>query len=77
MNTVRDRMEAERALRKANKLVKNFEILSADINSNIAQLHSIGLKAAISHLERANHRVERAKEMVRFRIQVLGSRRKA
>ena len=76
MNPVRNRMEAERDLRNASKMVKNFEILSADINSNIAKLHSIGLKAAISQLERAKLRVDRAKEMVRLRIQVLKSKRK-
>jgi hypothetical protein len=43
--------------------------------STVRQMHSVE-KAAISHLERANHRVERAKEMVTLRIQVLRSRRK-
>lgn len=74
MNVIRNRIEAERELRKAQKVLKNFEILSKSINAEIARLHSIGLKSARAELERAKQRVARAKELVRLRIRVIRGR---
>lgn len=73
MNVVRNRIEAERELRKAQKVLKNFEILSRGINAEIARLHSIRLKSARAELEMARQRVSRAKELVRVRIRVIRS----
>jgi hypothetical protein len=64
-------MEAGRELRKAQKLLRNFEILSKSINTEIAQLHSIRLKSARAELEMAKRRVARAKQLVRLRIRVI------
>ena len=71
MNVVRNRIVAERELRKAQKVLKNFEILSKGINAEITRLHSIQLKSASAELERAKQRVARAKELVRLRIRVI------
>jgi hypothetical protein len=71
MNVVRNRIEAERELRKAQKVLKNFEILSKGINDEIARLHSIRLKSARRELERAMQRVSRAKKLVRLRIRLI------
>lgn len=71
MNVVRNRIEAERELRKAQKTLQNFEILSRGINAEITRLHSIRLKSARAELERAKQRVARAKELVRLRIKVI------
>ena len=71
MNIVCNRMEAGRELRKAQKLLRNVEILSKSINTEIVQLHSIRLKSARAELEMANRRVARAKELVRLRIRVI------
>ena len=76
MNVVRNRIVAERELRKAQKVLKNFEILSKGINAEITRLHSIQLKSASAELERAKQRVARAKELVRLRIRVIRNSRK-
>jgi len=41
MNVVRNRIEAEHELCKAEKVLKNFELLSKSINAEIVRLHSI------------------------------------
>jgi len=69
MNTIQDR-------RKANKMVKTYEKLTANINTETKELHSIGLKEASRELERAKQRMHRAKEVVGVRIMVLKARRK-
>ena len=40
MNIVQNAMEAKRELRKAEKMLRNFEILSKDLNTVIALLMS-------------------------------------
>lgn len=69
MNVIHNRVEAERELRKAEKVLKNFEILCKGPDTGIASLHSIGLKSAHAELETAKRRVLRAKKLVRLRIQ--------
>ncbi len=71
MNVVRNRIEAGRELRKAQKVLQNFELLSKGIHAEIARLHSIRLRSARAELERAKQRVARAKELVRFRIKMI------
>lgn len=71
MNEVHNRIEAERELRKAEKAPHNFELLSKNIDSEVARLHSIGLNSAGKELERAKQRFARAKELVRIRIKVI------
>ena len=71
MNTIQNRLDAGKQLRKAEKMAKTYEVLTADINSEIAKLHEIGLKSAVTELNRAKARVERVKELVRLRIKVL------
>ena len=71
MNAVGNRVKAERELRKAQKILQNFELLSKSINTEIARLHSMRLKSARAELERAKQRVARAKEIVRLRIKVI------
>lgn len=44
MNVVCNRIEAERELRNAQKMLRNFEILSKGINAEIARLHSMLFK---------------------------------
>lgn len=61
-------MEAKRELRKAEKMLRNFEILSKDLNTAIALLHEPGLKSARVQMERAKDRVARSKELVKIRI---------
>src|SRR6266478_5599209 len=68
VNVVHNRIDAERELRKATKVLQNFELLSKSINTEIARLHSIGLTSARKEVERAKHRFARAKELVRLRI---------
>jgi hypothetical protein len=74
LNVVRNRIEAERELRKAQKVLKNFVISSKSNNAEIARLHSIRLKSARAELERAKQRVARAKELVRLRTRVIRGR---
>lgn len=69
LNIVRNRVEAEREVRKAQKALRNFEILSKDLSAEIRRLHALGLKSARAELERAIQRVDRAKELVKLRIQ--------
>jgi len=76
MNVVRNRIEAERELRKAQKVLQNFKLLSKSIDGEIARLHSIGLNSAGKELERAKQRFARAKELVRIRIKVIRARQK-
>jgi hypothetical protein len=76
MNVVRNRIEAERELRKAQKALQNFEVLSKGIDAEITRLHSIRLKSARAEMERAKQRVARAKELVRLRIKVIRARTK-
>ena len=71
MNIVQNRMEAQRELRKAEKTLRNFEIVSNSLSANIALLHAEGLKSARANLEMARKRVARAKELVRIHIKVL------
>ena len=71
MNVVHNRIEAERELRKAQKVLQNFEILSKGINDEITRLHSIRLESARRELERAKQRVARAKQLVRLRIRLI------
>jgi hypothetical protein len=71
VNTIQNRVEADRELLKATKMVKTYEMLTADINAEIAKLHLIGLKSAIRELEQAKERVARAKKLVRLRIKIL------
>ncbi len=76
MNVVHNRVEAERELRKAKKILQNFKLLSKSVNAEIAQLHSIGLKSASKELERAMQRFVRARELVRLRMRVIKARNK-
>lgn len=71
MNIVQNRMQAERELRKAQKTLRNFEIVSNCLRADIALLHAPGLKSARANLEMAKKRVARAKEFVRIHIKVL------
>jgi hypothetical protein len=71
VNIVKNAMEAKRELRKADNMLKTFEILSKDLNTSIALLHEPGLKSARAHLERAKDRVARSKELVKIRIKHL------
>jgi hypothetical protein len=68
VNIIQNAMEAKRELRKAEKILQNFEILSKDLNTAIALLHEPGLKSARAHLERAKDRVARSKDLVKVRI---------
>jgi hypothetical protein len=71
MNIVQNRMKAERDLRRAQKTLRNFEIVSKSLSSEIAQLHAPGLKTARANLEMAKKRVARAQELVRIQIRLL------
>jgi len=64
-------MEAKRELRGAEKTLRNFELVSESLNSEITQLHAQGLKSARAQVEKAQERVERAKDLVRAHIKVL------
>jgi hypothetical protein len=64
-------MKAKRELRKAEKILRNFEFLSKDLNKSIALLHEPGLKAARATLETAKKQVARSKELVKIRIKQL------
>lgn len=76
MNVVHNRIEAEREIRKAQKVLRNFEAVSKSLNADITRLHEIGLKSARAELERARQRVTRAKELVKLRIRVIKTRTK-
>jgi hypothetical protein len=71
MNIVQNSIEAKRELRKAEKTLRNFELVSEHLNSEITQLHAQGLKSARTHVEKAQERVERVKHLVRAHIKVL------
>jgi hypothetical protein len=71
VNIVQNAMEAQRELRKAEKTLRNFEILSKDLNTAIALLHEPGLKSARAQLEIAKDRVARSKELVKIHIKLL------
>lgn len=77
MNIVQNRMEAGRELRKAEKTLRNFEIVSESLSSEIARLHAPGLKSARANVEIAKKRVARAKELVRIHIKLLKVKAKA
>lgn len=76
MNIVQNAMEAKRELRKAEKTLRNFEILSKDLNAEIAVLHELGLKSARTNLEMAQKRVVRAKKLVEIQIKLLKAQAK-
>jgi hypothetical protein len=76
MNVIQNRVEAERELSKATKMVKTYEMLTADLNTEIAKLHSIGLNSAVLELKRAKQRLARAKELVKIRIKMLKTKTK-
>ena len=71
MNIVQNAMEAQRELRKAEKTLRNFEILSKSISAEIALMHEPGLKSARAQLEIAKARVARSKELVKIHIKLL------
>ena len=71
MNIVQNRMEAGRELRKAEKTLRNFEIVSNSLSADIALLHAPRLKSARANLEMAKKRVARAKELGRIHIKLL------
>jgi hypothetical protein len=71
MNIVRNSIEAKRELRKAEKTLRNFELVSEHLNYEITHLHAQGLKSARTHVEKAQERVERVKDLVRTHIKVL------
>jgi hypothetical protein len=47
LNIVKKTMDAKSELRKAEKTLQNFEMLSEDLNAVIALLHEPGLKRAL------------------------------
>ena len=74
MNIVQKSIEAKRELCKAEKTLRNFELVSKHLNYEITQLHAQALKSARTHLEKAEERVERVKDLVRAHIKVLKSK---
>lgn len=71
MNIVQNAMEAQRELRKAEKTLRNFEILSESLSAEIVRMHAPRLKSARANLEAAKNRVARAKESVKIHIKLL------
>jgi hypothetical protein len=71
MNIVQNRMAAERELRNAERTLRNFEILSKGLNTEIARMHTPALKSARVQMEIAKKRFARAKELVKIRIKRL------
>jgi hypothetical protein len=76
MNIVQNRTQAQRELRNALKMARNFEILHASLNKDIAGMHYGGLKSARAELRRAREGVARARKLVRLRIKVLKAKHK-
>ena len=76
MTIVQNAMEAQHELRKAEKTLRNFEILSKDLNTEIARMHEPGLKSARAQLEIAKDSVARSKALVKIHIKLLNSHAK-
>jgi hypothetical protein len=74
MNIVQNSMEAKRELRNAEKRLRNFELVSTGLSASMAQLHSLGLKAARASVASAQKRVALQKERVKNRIKLLKAR---
>jgi hypothetical protein len=74
MNVVRNSMEAKRELRSAEKMLRNFELVSTGLSASMAQLHSLGLRAARASVASARKRVALQRERVKNRIKLLKAR---